>query len=296
MNRSLALDDLVDDRFLAALEHLRVTARTTPSASAEQHSPDRGTGIEFKDYRGYAPGDDLRRIDWNVYRRTGRFYLRLYEELEDLPLYLLPDISASAWFENPPRVRAGLRVALALGAICLGQHDKVAVIPISDDARMLVRPMAGKGRVLALARRMLDLTPGGKTDLVRSLATFGAMPLRPGLACVISDYFDPQGIAAVTAALTRLRHRLLLVRLTRESDRAPDFAGELRLIDCESGVTSDVAITPRALESHRAEYDAFATSLAQFAAARGADPLEVDVDRDVVPQLERLFVSGSLAT
>ena len=80
--------ELFDPEFLESLGHLRLVARQVPRGGrfAEQRSRDLGSGIEFKDYRPYAPGDDLRGVDWNVYRRLGRVFLRLFEELEDLPL------------------------------------------------------------------------------------------------------------------------------------------------------------------------------------------------------------------
>ena len=84
---------------------------------AEQRSRDLGHGTDFCDFRPYSPGDDFRSIDWNIYQRLGRVFLRPYEELEDLPLYLIPDVSRSMFLESPPRARAGLRTTLALASI-----------------------------------------------------------------------------------------------------------------------------------------------------------------------------------
>jgi uncharacterized protein (DUF58 family) len=289
-------EQLCDAPFLAALERLRVVARRVAPRGwfAEQRSRDKGAGIEFRDYRPYAPGDDLRGIDWNVYRRLGRVFLRLFEELEDLPLYLLPDVSRSAFLETPPRALAGLRCALGLAAISLGQHDRVGVFPFAEDLRVLVRPTGGKSRILGLAQRMAELQPGGQTDLARSLATFATLGLREGLVCVISDFFDPRGIEAVTQALAGVRHRLLLVRLGRRSDATPDVTGDLRLVDCESGNTADVSVTPHVLERYRQAHARFVEALANFAVSRGAGLLELDVERDTLPQLEHLFVQGTL--
>lgn len=287
-------EELCDARFLASLERLRLVAkRVAPRGRfAEQRSRDKGAGIEFKDYRPYSAGDDLRGIDWNVYRRLGRVFLRLFEELEDLPLYLLPDVSRSAYLETPPRARAGLRCAMALATISLGQHDRVGVFPFAEDLRVLLRPTGGKGRVLELARRLGEIEPGGATDLRRSLATFQGLRLREGLMCVISDFFDPRGIEAVTESLKTVPHRLLLIRLVRASDREPKLDGDVRLVDCESGEVADVSITPDVLERYRAAHARFTEHLAQFALSRGAGLLELDVEQDVVPQLERLFSSG----
>jgi uncharacterized protein (DUF58 family) len=296
MARAFTQEQLCDAAFLAAVEQLRLVARRVAPRGwfAEQRSRDKGAGIEFRDYRPYAPGDDLRGIDWNVYRRLGKVFLRLFEELEDLPLYLLPDISRSAFLETPPRALAGLRTALGLAAISLGQHDRIGVFPFADKLEVLVRPTGGKSRILGLAQRLCEIEPGGGTDLDASLQQFEAMGLRQGLVCVISDFFDPRGLAVVTAALSRLRHRLLLVRLSRPGDRAPDLAGDLRLRDCESGVTADVSVTPQLLARYRAAFTAFEEGLANFALAQGAGLLVLDVERDIVPQLETLFVKGAL--
>ncbi|MDA1260378.1 MAG: DUF58 domain-containing protein [Planctomycetota bacterium] len=291
----IPVEELCDARFLAALERLRIVARRVAPRGrfAEQRSRDRGSGLEFKDHRAYTSGDDLRTVDWNVYRRLGRMFLRLFEELEDLPLYLLVDVSQSAYFEDPPRARAGLRAALALAAISLSQHDPVGVYPFSDDLRVLVRPASGKSRVLGLAQRMAEIEPAGSTDLARSLATFSALRQREGLVVVVSDFFDPAGLEAVTEALGKLRHRLLLLRLKRAEDAEPTLQGDLRLVDCESGMGEDVSISSSVLTRYRAAYARFEEGLASFALARGAGLLTLDADAEVVPQLERLFAGGT---
>lgn len=289
-------EQLCDAAFLAAIEHLRIVARRVPPRGwfAEQRSRDKGAGIEFRDYRPYAPGDDLRGIDWNVYRRLGKVFLRLFEELEDLPLYLLVDVSKSAFLETPPRALSALRTALALSAVSLGQHDRIGVFPFADQLSVLVRPTGGKSRILGLAQRLCEVTPGGGTDFATSLQQFEGLALREGLCCVISDFFDARGLAAVTGALSRLRHRLLLVQLVRQSDRAPQLHGDLRLRDCESRASADVSVTPQLLQRYRAAYDAFSEGLKSFALAQGAGMLSVDVDSELLPQLETLFASGAL--
>lgn len=287
---------LVDARFLESLEHLRIVARRVAPRGrfAEHRSRDAGGGIEFKDYRPYVAGDDLRAIDWNIYRRLGRLFVRLFEEMEDLPLYLLPDVSKSAWIETPPRAHASLRTALALASISLGQHDKVGVFPFDDDLRVLSRPQAGKGRILALAERLSALEAGAGTDVARALTTLSGMRLRDGLVCVISDFFDPAGVDAVVAALRTVRHRLLLVQITRDSDRDPTLRGDLRLVDCETGSEADVSVTPEVVARYRQAYDRFEERLLAFARERNCGFVRIDADRDVVPQLATLFESGAL--
>ncbi len=287
--------ELFDAEFLESLKTLRVIAGRVPPGGrfAEQRSKDLGHGIEFRDYRPYAAGDDLRSIDWNIYRRLGRVFLRLFEELEDLPLYLLPDVSESMYLEEPPRAKAGLRCALALAAISLNQHDTVGLFPFSGTLDVHLRPRAGKRRILQFADHLAAIEPGSSTDLVASLKRLGDMKLRTGLVAVISDFFDPAGIDAVTNALKLTRHKLLLVQLVRPSDRNPALNGDLRLVDCETGEAQEVSITPAVTARYQAVYDEFCNKLATFARRRDAGLLQLDVEKRVVPQLAHLFESGA---
>lgn len=291
---AVAFEDLFDAEFLRSVHRLRLVARRVDVAGrfAEQRSRDLGGGIEFRDFRPYTPGDDFRAIDWNIYQRLGRVFLRLFEELEDLPLLLVPDVSRSAFLESPPRARAGLRACLALGAVSLGQHDSVGLFPFSDDLRVVQRPKAGRTALHPLAQRLAALEPGGTTDLGRSLTRLTRMRLRRGLVVIVSDFFDPAGLDALDAALGRMRHRVVLVQLTRASDRDPTLAGDVRLVDCESGATEDVSITGDVLRRYREAYDAFADQLSEIALRRQAGLVRLDVEQPVVPQLARLFEGG----
>lgn len=302
MAASLRFDELFDPDFLEALASFSLCARRVERGGryAEQPSRARGAGLEFADYKAYVPGDDLRAVDWNVYRRLGRLFVRVFEERQDLPLYLLIDRSRSMYFEQPPRIAAGLRVALALAAIALGQNDRVGLYSFSGAGQMEaeLKPLSGKGWLMAFARRLAELTEAGETDLTDALHRFASRPLRPGLLVLVSDFFDPAGSEALTEALSRSRHRLLLVQVVKETDANPaaqaDLRGDLRLRDCETEAAVDLAVTPAVLARYKEIYRAFAEQLTAFARQRGAGLLQLDADRNALEQLEALFVNGRL--
>jgi uncharacterized protein (DUF58 family) len=282
--------------FVRSIERLRIVARRVSAGghSAEHRARIAGTGMEFVDYRSYAPGDDVRRIDWNLYQRSGRLFLRLFNENRDLPVYILLDTSDSMYFEAPPRADAARRVAAVLTAVSLNQFDRPAIYPFGADLVAPLRSLAGR-QGLPLALRFLEgLSPAGSTDLARSLGTFGAMRLRSGLAVVISDFFDPRGPEAVTGALRSLRHRLVLVQLARTTDAAPPLDGALKLVDCESGATIEVTADKDTLQRYRQAYEAFNDELAAFAAAHGCARVTIDADADVLAQLRGLFENNVL--
>lgn len=294
MADTVTADDLFDAEFLESLQRLRLVAQRVPRGGrfAEQRSKALGSGLEFQDYRPYSPGDDLRAIDWNIYRRLGRVFLRLFEELEDLPVYLLPDVSRSMWVEETPRAHACLRSAMAFAAIALGQHDRVGVFPFAEDLKPLVRPRSGWNSLPLFAQAMTRLEAGGATDLSRSLRRLEGMQLRSGLVVIISDFFDPAGADAMVAALKRLRHKLLLVQLVHPSDRNPQIQGDVRLRDCESGVDQDITVTSQVLERYRQAYDKHAEVLTDFAQKRRIGLVQLDVEKNVVEQIATVFEGG----
>jgi len=266
---------IFDAAFLESLKRLRIVARRVPGGGrfAEHRSQDAGGGVDFKDFRPYSPGDDFRSIDWNIYQRLGKVFLRLYEE-------------------QPPRIVPSLRATLALASISLNHHDTVGVFPFSNDVQTLWSPQGGAGKVMHLATRLSSLEPGGSTDFAMSLKRLNSMSLRRGLLAVVSDFFDPQGIEAVTAALKTVRHRLLLIQLVRPSDRRPELNGDYHLVDCESGESAEVSVTDRLLSRYTEAYDRFQTGLTDFASKRGAGLLQLDVEQEVAPQLATLFETG----
>ncbi|MEO0478318.1 MAG: DUF58 domain-containing protein [Planctomycetota bacterium] len=296
MNR-VSVEHLTDPAFLASLQPLRIVARRVVRGGrhAEHLSRQRGSGLEFADYRAYTPGDDLRAIDWNIYRRLGRVFVRLFEEQQDLPLYVLPDVSSSLHFEpDSPRARACLQTTLAIASVSLNQHDRVGIFPFAEELRVHEAPTSGKNRVLPIARRLAEVEFKDQTDLCSALRRFGAMNLRQGLCVVVSDFFDQKGADAIVEQLGQLRHRLLLVQLFRKEDRDPDLQGDLRLVDSETGEAENVSVTPELLQRMQTAYDQHQQALVDFARTRSAGFLRIDVDQPIVPQLAQVFEEGAL--
>jgi len=288
------MSDLFPSDFLAALQHLRIEARQVPRGGrhAEHHAREAGSGIEFRDYRPYVAGDDIRRVDWNLYRRFDRVFLRLLDEVRDLPLHVLLDVSDSMWLESPPRADAARRAAAILAAVSLNQLDAVAVHPFGDRLGPSLPAVRGKRSLHRVLHFLEELTPLGRTNLGDSLEAFNRLPHRRALAVVISDFFDERGLEAIRAALASFRHRLVLIRMYRKSDREPVLQGELRLADCETDQTLDVSISERVLARYRRTFAAFDEGLKTTAANRGATLLELDTDEDLLPQFGDLFPDG----
>lgn len=290
---------LLDPHFLQQARALRIVARRVAPAGrwAEHRSRDRGQGMEFRDYRPYSPGDELKSIDWNVYRRLGRVVVRLFEEMEDLPIYLLPDLSRSMWLENPPRAVSAMKVAIAMASIGLDQHDRVGVFPFGNDLNTTVRPTSGRGRLSLLASALTRIGQSAQsnregTDLANSLSKLHGLRLREGLVVIISDFFDPRGVDVMLGELKRMRHRPILISIARSEDRDPDLSGDVQVRDCETGDTRDVSIDSAVLASYRNAYDRHFDQLRGFTVKRSGGFLSLDHDRDIMEQMASLFEGG----
>lgn len=301
MSAALTYEQLFDPSFLSAVSHWSLGAKRVARGGrhGERLSLDLGPGLEFNDYRAYSPGDDLRAIDWNLYRRLGKVYVRRFDEEQDLPLYVLPDISGSMFHDEggAPAIVAALRSALALATVGLNHHDSSGLFAFADELETIFRPRAGHTQVVTFARQLAQLAArGGRrpTRLVASLRRFAQFNFRPGLLVVVSDFYDPAGIAALREAFRPIRHRLLLVRIARATDANPPLQGDIRVIDCESGEATDLTVNPALLARYRAAYTAFERDLATFAREREARLITVDTEGDVIAQLSSLFAHGGL--
>src|SRR3954468_21137442 len=136
-----------EDDFLRKIEYLHVVSRREFAGQnrADRRTPKRGRGIEFADHRAYTPGDDFRHIDWKAYRRLNRLLLRLFDEEQDLPIYLFLDVSGS--MAQPGKFDQARRIAAALCYIGLAHLDRVTMLQFGPDLGDELNPGRGKGRI-----------------------------------------------------------------------------------------------------------------------------------------------------
>src|SRR5690242_19781436 len=191
----LSAGTFFDSDFLRKLERLHLIAKRLSWAGAKgEHAVSRkGFSLEFSDYRRYQRGDDLRYIDWNVYRRLERLLLKVFTAEEEMNIYLLVDASRSMAEGDPPKLDYAKKVAAALGYIGLKNLDKVGGAGFSED---LIAPLSlgrGKKQILAFFNFLTALAGRGETGLDHSMRSFSKLFPRSGLVIVLSDLFDPRG-------------------------------------------------------------------------------------------------------
>ena len=177
---------------LRKLEYLRVVSRKmhTGRFSALNRSRKLGRGIDFADHRPYAPGDDFKDIDWNLYGRLDRFMVRLAEEETELNLHLLVDCSRSM---GPEKARYARLVAVALSYITLAHLDRVHIWPFGERLLPPLTPPRHKAQSVQVYRYLEEVDGGASTDFEGSLRAFAGIARARGVALVLSDFLAPDG-------------------------------------------------------------------------------------------------------
>ena len=261
---------LFDDRFLRTLEHLHMVSRKVFAGNlrAERRTRKVGSGIEFADHRTYARGDDFRYIDWNLYGRLDRLLLRLFEEEEDLHIYLLVDCSDSMAIGTPPKLHYAMKVAAALSYVGLANLDRVAILPFSDRIHGRLPPARGKNRIFRVFEFLRDVEIGGKTDVATAAKIFVGQHKRRGLAVLISDFYDPRGFEEGINTLRYNKFEPFVLQVYDPREAAPNLHGDLALVDCETGELREVTVSKALLEAYTREHEKYCKELEDFCTAR----------------------------
>jgi uncharacterized protein (DUF58 family) len=258
---------LFDSDFLKKLEYLSIVSRRVFRGSllAQRRTMQFGSGIEFADHREYAPGDDVRYLDWNIYARHGDLLLKRFQEEEDLHVYFLLDCSRSMAFGDPPKFDLARQVTAALAYIALADLDRIAVIAFADRIVGDFRLTRGKARILPLLEFLEGLnTQGTDTDLTASVGQFLRRRQRTGLAVVVSDLFAPGGYEQGINQLRHRRYEPHVVQLHDPAEARPPVLGDVELLDIENATSRKVTVTEKALRTYRRLFDGYQRSVAAY--------------------------------
>ena len=289
-----AEEDLFDDDFQRKLDYLAIVSRKVFSGRmrAERRTKKSGSGIEFADHRDYQPGDDFRYLDWNVYEKFGRLLLRLYEEEEDLAIYLIVDSSGSMAFGDAAKLKQAKRLAAALAYVGLANLDRVAIVSTSDQVMERMPETRGKARIFKVFRFLRALEPAGQTDLGDAMKTFVAQHKRRGLAVLISDLYDPKGFERGINVLRYNKFDPFVVHLTDKREAEPKLAGDVLLYDCESGEEREVTVTQKVLDRFKGVYAEYLGEIEKFCTSRTVPYVQADVSVPFDELILKVFRRG----
>ncbi|MBI2988392.1 MAG: DUF58 domain-containing protein [Deltaproteobacteria bacterium] len=261
--------------FLKKLERLRLIAKrlSWSGAKGEHPSQRKGFSLEFSDYRKYQRGDDLRYVDWNVYRRLERLFLKLFTAEEEMNVYLLLDTSGSMAEGDPPKIEYAKSVAAALGYIGLKNLDKVGGASFSSDLLLPLELGRGKKQILTLFNFLGNLSCEGETDLRASLQSFSSLFPRTGLVVLVSDLFDPRGVRAGLDDLLKKKYQPLVIHILDEKELFPDSWGDASLFDVESKREKRLFLDGDLVRRFREELQNYLDGVESFCHSRQIDYL-----------------------
>lgn len=237
----------LDPAVLARLGSLELKARVVVEGYLQglHRSPFRGLSVEFAEYRPYLPGDDPRSIDWKIYARSDRTYVKRFEQETNLPCHLLLDVSASMDYGSAgiTKLAYGTYLAAALAWLLNSQRDAVGLMAFDSDVVAHVPPSVRPGHLRSLLGALERVQPGTQSNLAKPLNRLAEAITRRGLVVVISDLLDDHD--TVVAGLRHLRFRgmeVVVFHVIDPAERTFPFEQATRFRDLETG--ADVLTSP----------------------------------------------------
>lgn len=268
-------EDLFDPEFLDRLRalFLRLRKRKQLRRKGLQSTPATGFTREFKDFRHYTPRDDYRAIDWRLFARLDRLFVRLYEEIQEFHVHVVVDTSGSMEHPFPEKRQSALKLAVALSYLGLVGHHRVSLYSIGERVADPPPPLKGQGSL----QRVLDfaggLEFGGLTDLESCFESFQPSRRRYGIIFVISDLYGQD----VDEAREAIRHasawpgEVHFIQVYHPWEEKPDLEGEIELVDVESREQRRLWFTPRDRKRYEARYQQFLADIENSCRARQID-------------------------
>jgi uncharacterized protein (DUF58 family) len=233
---------LLDAAVLNRLMHLTLLARSPMEGTVSGHhkSPHRGSSVEFAEYRNYVPGDDIRRLDWRVFARTDRFYMKEYEAETNLRCYFVLDCSGSMKFGGPAGAKLDYarRMAATLAYITVHQGDAVGLVCSGQKSFFEIPPRRNPSHLKLILETLEKSEPRGPTGLIAALHDLAEKVRRRALVIVISDFFcELEPLLNCFQHLRFQKHDLVLFQLLDRAEMEFQFDRPVRFVDLESSLS-----------------------------------------------------------
>jgi uncharacterized protein (DUF58 family) len=255
------LQKYLDPAVLSRIAKLDIRARLVVEGfiSGLHRSPFHGFSVEFAQHREYVPGDDVKHLDWKVFGKTDRFYVKEYEEETNLSAWLMVDISESMDYSSDGMTKLdyGATIAASLAFLMLQQQDAAGLVLFDDDIRQFVRPSSQPSHLKLLTHSLAQAEPTGRSKVGGIFHDLAERIRRRGLIVIISDLFvDPRQLALGLKHFRHKRHEVILFHVLDKYEQTFPFADLTLFKGMED--YQDVFAEPRSLrEDYLAELDSF---------------------------------------
>jgi uncharacterized protein (DUF58 family) len=269
------ITSLLSNRDLDRLARLRLNAsrRFTNRARGEHFASKGGTSTEFCDYRDYAPGDDVRFVDWNIFARIEKPYLKQFHHEEELHVAIIVDGSNSMLFED--KYVLARRVATALGVVGLRGHEKVSVTVVGNGGAQRLQPTSGRTSMRKLFAFMEGLESGGERAFDRGIETFLRRHHGRGVAILLSDFLSAEDFQRPFNLLNSAGLEIFALQILGPTELSPELNGDLRFVDSETQATLDITSAGDLLALYQEYREGHAGRLAELCRQRNGRFLTV---------------------
>ena len=282
MNQSTE-KSLLSPELLAQLERMELVSRKIfrGRMKGERRSKRKGQSVEFADYRNYVPGDDLRFIDWNMYARLDKLFLKLFLEEEDLHFYALVDCSPSMDFGQPTKFHYAKQLAASLGYIGLCRSDRIRIEPLGSALSLSAPVLRGRNSLWRMLDYLQKLPCNGESSLEKGIKSFCLRNTGKGIVVLITDLMDKAGYEQALRYLVAKDLDVYLIHVLSQAEIDPDLTGDLKLIDSEDDDIAEVSVSPRLLDKYRRTLANFIETAREFSSKRGITYMMTSTDRPV---------------
>lgn len=268
---------LFDAAFLAKLDRLALITKRAVAGElqGERRSPKRGASVEFADFKPYVAGDDFRQIDWNLYARMERFFLKLFVAEEELTIHLLIDTSGSMDWGEPNKLLYAKRVIGAMGYIALSNLDRVTLTAFGRERELTMPSQRSKRGVVPLFSFLTDLKTGSTTRFADVCRRYAQTARRPGPLLLCSDLMDADWQAGLQALVSR-RFEITVLHLLAPQEINPQLEGDIRLIDAEGGPPVDLTADIDLVRRYQRSLEQWRDEIGEYCNARSITYLPID--------------------
>jgi hypothetical protein len=267
----VCMSELFDSEFINKIQRIALSRGiiVTGGAGGNRKSRQKGSSVEFSDYREYSEGDDFRRIDWNAYGRFEKLYVKLFMEEREAPINIFLDTSKSMDWGEPNKSFASRRLAAALGYMSLCSYDRVSVICLSDRVEKSRESLRGKHFLPELLLFLENIEYKNGLGFYEAIKSYNLKADR-GVSIVISDLFSPGELTEIIKYLQYRKQDVYICQILAPQEIMPEINSNLRLVDSETGDVIDVTMTPRLLKSYSKVYNDFMLKVQEDCFRKGA--------------------------
>jgi uncharacterized protein (DUF58 family) len=266
------------------------TAAAVASAAGLRRAKARGVGMEFHEHRPYQHGDDPRSIDWTVEARLNQLVVRVARAEGDLRVHVVVDTSRSMSLGSPHKLACATKLGAAISYVAVERRDLVGVATFDDRVLTFLPPASGRAQLFRVLNVLERTRINGASSIDRALMQFGAVVRGPGLAAIISDFFEPgAGLEGLRFLLHRGLTPAVVQVLTRE-ETEPLIEDSVEMIDVEDG--QRLVVTAAMVDAYRQRLREQAERLRLFCASNGLPWLQVDAATPFAAMVSQLERSG----